>query len=40
MGKDSVRMASQGFKRRYKLRAEHLSNKYTTNINEILKVKN
>ena len=40
MGKDSVRMASQGFQRRYKLRAEHLSNKYTTNINEILKVKN
>ena len=39
MGKDSVRMASQGFKRRYKLRAERLSQRYTTNINEILKVK-
>lgn len=39
MGKDVVRMASQGYKRRYKLRAEHLSNRYTTNINEILNVK-
>ena len=40
MGKDSVSMASQGFQRRYKLRAEYLSKRYTTNINEILKVKN
>ena len=39
MGKDSVRMAVQGYQRRYKLRADYLSNKYTTNINEILKVK-
>jgi len=39
IGKDVVRMASQGFERRYKLRSEHLSFKYTTDINEILKVK-
>lgn len=39
MGKDTIRMAVQRFDRRYKLRAEHLSKKYTTNINEILKVK-
>ncbi len=39
MGKDTIRMAVQRFDRRYKLRAEHLSKKYTTNIHEILKVK-
>lgn len=39
LGKDSVRMASQGFQRRYKLRAEYLSKKYTTDIFDILKVK-
>jgi len=39
MGKDTVRMAVQRYEKRYKLRAEHLSQKYTTNINEILKVK-
>jgi DNA polymerase V len=39
MGKDSVRMGSQGFQRRYRLRAEHLSKKYTTDIFDILKVK-
>ena len=39
MGKDTIRMAVQRFERRYKLRAEKLSNKYTTNIEEILKVK-
>lgn len=39
LGRDAVRMASQGFEKRYKLRANHLSQKYTTNINEILKVK-
>ena len=40
LGRDAIRMASQGFERRYRLRANHLSQKYTTNINEILKVKN
>ena len=39
LGRDAVRMAAQGFERRYKLRADYLSKKYTTNINEILKVK-
>lgn len=39
MGKDVVRMAVQRFDNRYKLRADHLSPRYTTNINEILKVK-
>ncbi|RTL55964.1 MAG: Y-family DNA polymerase [Sphingobacteriales bacterium] len=39
MGKDIVRMAVQGYERRYKLRADYLSKRYTTNINEILKVK-
>ncbi len=39
MGKDTVRMAVQRFERRYKLRADHLSKKYTTNINEIVKIK-
>ena len=40
MGKETVRMAIQGFDKRYKLRADFLSKRYTTNINEILKVKN
>jgi len=40
LGRDAVRMASQGFERRYRLRANHLSQKYTTNIHEILKIKN
>lgn len=39
MGKDVVRMAVQGFEKRYKLRAEYLSKKYTTDMNEILSVK-
>jgi DNA polymerase V len=39
MGKDTIRMAVQRFDKRYRLRAERLSKKYTTNINEILKVK-
>ncbi len=39
MGKDTVRMAVQRFERRYKLKADHLSKKYTTDINQILKVK-
>lgn len=39
MGKDTVRMAVQRFERRYKLKAEKLSKKYTTDIKQILKVK-
>lgn len=38
LGKETVRMATQGFKKRYKLRADHLSPRYTTDINHILKV--
>ncbi len=40
MGKDTLRMAVQRFDRRYRLRAEKLSKKYTTDFKEILKVKN
>ena len=39
MGNGTVRMAVQRFERRYRLRAAHLSKKYTTNIDQILKVK-
>ena len=39
MGAGTVRMAVQRFEKRYKLRAEHLSKKYTTNIKDIIKVK-
>jgi DNA polymerase V len=38
-GKDTVRLAVQGFDRRYKLKAEHLSPCYTTNMKDILKIK-
>jgi len=38
-GKDTVRFAVQGFEKQYKLRAAHLSNKFTTNIKEILEIK-
>jgi DNA polymerase V len=37
--RDQVRMASQGFERTYQMRADHRSPRYTTNINEILKVR-
>jgi DNA polymerase V len=40
LGKESVRMAVQGFEKRYRLRAEHLSRKYTTNIDHVIKVRN
>lgn len=39
LGKDGVRMAVQRFDNRYKLRADHLSKRYTTQFSEILKVK-
>ncbi|HSB94091.1 MAG TPA: Y-family DNA polymerase [Flavitalea sp.] len=38
IGKETVRMAVQGFSKRYRLRADHLSQHYTTNIHHILKV--
>ena len=40
MGKDTIKMAVQRFDKRYRLRAEKLSKKYTTDFKEILKVKN
>lgn len=39
MGKETVRFAVQGFEKRYRLRAEHPSQQYTTDIHQILKVK-
>jgi len=39
LGKEVVRMAVQGFEKRYKLRADHLSPCYTTNIHQVLKVR-
>lgn len=38
LGKDTVRIAVRGFEKRYRLKAEHLSPCYTTNIHHILKV--
>lgn len=38
MGKDKVRMAVQRFDKRYKLRAAHLSKRYTTRLDEILNI--
>lgn len=39
LGREVVRMAVQGFEKNYRLRADHLSPRYTTDINQILKVK-
>lgn len=39
MGSGTVRMAVQRFDKRYRLRADRLSRKYTTDVNEILKVR-
>ena len=39
LGKEVVRLSVQGFEKRYRLKAEHLSPCYTTDINQILKVK-
>jgi len=39
LGKEIVRFAVQGFEKKYKLRADHLSDRYTTDINQILKIK-
>jgi len=39
LGKEIVRFAVQGFEKKYKLRADHLSQRYTTDINQILKIK-
>jgi DNA polymerase V len=39
LGKEMVRFAVQGFEKKYRLKAEWLSPRYTTHIREILKVK-
>ncbi|MBG9378787.1 Y-family DNA polymerase [Panacibacter sp. DH6] len=38
-GKDIVRFASQGFEKKYRLRAEFLSKRYSTNIDELVIIK-
>ena len=40
LGREIVRFAVQGFEKKYHLRAEYLSKKYTTDIKEVLHVKN
>ena len=39
LGKETVRLSVQGFERRYRLKTEYLSSHFTTDINQILKVK-
>ena len=39
LGKEIVRFVVQGYEKKYRLKAEWLSPRYTTNIDEILKVK-
>jgi DNA polymerase V len=39
MGRDTVRMAVQGFDRKYRLRADYLSPRYTTHSDELLKIR-
>ncbi|HRE52213.1 MAG TPA: Y-family DNA polymerase [Flavitalea sp.] len=39
LGKDIVRIATQGYEKRYRLRAAHLSPSFTTNIDQIIKVR-
>jgi DNA polymerase V len=39
LGKEIVRLSVQGFEKRYRLKTEYLSAHYTTDINQILKVK-
>jgi len=38
LGKETVRFAVQGFERSYRLKADHLSKKYTTDFSQILKI--
>jgi DNA polymerase V len=38
-GERKLRLASQDLKRTWKMKQNHLSNRYTTNINELLEVK-
>ena len=38
MGKESIKLASEGFKRPWKMKQENKSPCYTTNWNELIKV--
>ena len=38
-GERKLRLASQDLKRTWKMKQNHLSNRYTTNFNELLEVK-
>ena len=40
LGKEIVRFAVQGYEKKYRLKTDHLSPGYTTNIDQIIKVKN
>jgi len=40
LGKELVRFAVQGYEKKYRLKTDYLSPSYTTNINQIIKVKN
>jgi DNA polymerase V len=40
MGRDKVRYAAAGISRKWKLRQEKKSPCYTTNVNELLRIKN
>jgi DNA polymerase V len=39
LGKDLVRLAAQGYDKAFKLRQAHLSRRYTTRMDEVLKIK-
>jgi len=38
LGRDTVRLAAQGYDKKYRLRAQHVSPSYTTDIDQLLKV--
>ncbi|MET0637356.1 MAG: Y-family DNA polymerase [Chitinophagaceae bacterium] len=40
LGRDVVRFATQGFEKRYRLKADYLSKKFTTDIRDVLHIKN
>ncbi|MHA4845908.1 Y-family DNA polymerase [Flavitalea antarctica] len=40
LGKEIVRFAVQGYEKKFRLKAAHLSKKYTTNIDQLVKVNN
>jgi len=38
MGKNTVRLAVQGYKQKHRLRADHLSPCYTTRVSDVCKI--